>query len=113
MIMTDKPTLYQLAILKWKEPNKQKHIEIMKRLASKWKWFGMYLKLDKDGNELTRIGRERSNFDSYDCIQELMQLWLRGQGIPATWETLIHTLRDADFEDLAGEVEEYIKEHSS
>ena len=47
--------------------------------------------------------------DPKDIVVSILQEWIAGRGKPLTWETLIKTLRDCDFNPLADEVEDFSK----
>ena len=51
------------------------------------------------------------NTIEHDChmqsgpiIRKILQEWLKGKGLPVTWETLVQTLRDIDLSVLADHI---------
>ena len=44
---------------------------------------------------------------------EILEQWLHGRGLPATWQTLIKCLRDMEWTVLANNIESSLSEHNS
>ena len=108
------PTIKQLTLLK---SSCGQRLEIIKTIAPKWKKFGIHFDFDEQGHTLDIIGKNHS-LDSTECCTEMMKKWLEGMGRqPATWATLIELLKDAEYNDLAHQVEDMlpivIKDHVS
>ena len=99
--LADKPRLAQLRILKTAEGQK---VQIIKQLAPKWKDFGISLDFDPEGQTLNLIEAEQKLNGSTACCQAMFQHWLAGNGVPASWGTLIELLEDAEQSHLAEQI---------
>ena len=42
---------------------------------------------------------------SEDIMLKILQEWLKGKGLPATWKSLIQTLREINLSTLADQIE--------
>ena len=42
--------------------------------------------------------------DAEDVILRILEEWLKGKGLPVTWNTLIETLRNAGLSELADDI---------
>lgn len=47
--------------------------------------------------------------DPEEVMQHILREWLKGKGLPVTWESLIKTLRDTQLTVLADEVKAAIQ----
>ena len=88
--------------------SKGKKVKIIESVAVHWKNFGALLDFDPMGNRLEIIAvteRERPE----ECCRSMFQYWLDGNGVPATWSTLIDILKNCRLSVLAAEVKEALK----
>lgn len=67
--------------------------------------FGIFLLNDVTGSQVISIKKECQG-DPEDIIFRILEEWLSGRGRPCTWQTLIKTLRDCEFNGLADKIEE-------
>ena len=96
-----KPRLAQLTLLKTTERQK---VQIIRHLAPEWKDFGIYLDFDPDGRTLDLIEVEQKMNGPVACCRAMFQHWLAGNGVPATWDTLMELLQDAEQSHLAEQI---------
>ena len=101
LFSADKPRLAELTMLKTTEGQK---VNIIRDLAPNWKHFGIYLDFDPDGQTLNLIEAEQKMNGPVACCQAMFQHWLAGNGVPATWGTLIELLQDAEQSHLAEQI---------
>ena len=101
LFSANKPRLAQLMMLKTTEGQK---VQIIRDLAPKWKDFAIYLDFDPDGQTLNLIEAEQKMNGPVACCQAMFQHWLAGNGVPATWGTLIELLQDAEQSHLAEQI---------
>ena len=99
--LADKPRLAQLRILKTAEGQK---VHIIKHLAPVWKDFSLFLDFDPDGRTLNTIKADHQAEGVDACCQAMFQHWLAGNGVPASWGTLIELLEDAEQSQLAKQI---------
>ena len=99
--LADKPRLAQLRILKTAEGQK---VQIIKQLAPQWKDFGISFDFDPEGQTLNLIEAEQKLNGPTACCQAMFQHWLAGNGVPASWSTLIELLEDAEQSHLADQI---------
>ena len=99
--LADKPQLAQLMMLKTVEGQK---VQIIKQLAPVWKYFGISLNFDPEGQTLNLIEAEQKLNGPIACCQAMFQHWLAGNGVPASWGTLIKLLEDAEQSHLAEQI---------
>ena len=79
-----------------------KEVRVIKRIA--WRWDDVATRLHFDLDDINRI--KRDNLNSNLSCREMFSLWLKGEGRqPADWETLIKALREAEFSELAEELQ--------
>ena len=78
-------------------------VQIIRDLAPKWKDFGISLDFDPAGRTLDLIEVQKMN-EPVACCQAMFQHWLAGNGMPATWGTLIELLQDAEQSHLAEQI---------
>lgn len=80
-----------------------KEVRVIKKIA--WRWEVVATRLHFDLDEINRIKRDNLNISDPSC-REMFSLWLKGKGRrPADWETLIKALREAEFSELAEELQ--------
>ena len=81
-------------------------VQIIQDLAPKWKDFAIYLDFDSDGRKLDLIEAEHAQKMNgpVACCRAMFQHWLAGNGVPATWGTLIELLQDAERSNLAEQI---------
>lgn len=83
------PELFQLKI--------PQHVGSMSRM------FGTFLLNDKTGSRVNAIVKECVGNPEI-IIMRILEEWLTGKGKPCTWQTLINTLRDCEFNYLADQI---------
>ena len=95
----DKPKLQQLKFLRCRGSM----LKIIETVADRLKEMTLALQLeDHDINTLER--------DPVPACCEMMQQWLNGEGRkPVTWLTLIESLTDAGFLDIAETLQEILR----
>jgi ankyrin repeat protein len=101
-------TAPRLSQLKCMTTSNGKKVKIIESVAVHWRDFGALLDFDPMGNRLEIIAvteRERPE----ECCQSMFQHWLNGNGVPATWSTLIRILQNCRLGVLAAEVKEALK----
>ena len=93
------PSLTLLTQMKTREGEK---IEIINKVASKWKYIGVLLDFDKVGLTLQQIEADRGHEGVESCCRAMFQHWLEGNGVqPVSWATLLEILEDCLFTELA------------
>ena len=68
-----------------------------------YKMFGTFLLNDITGSHVNAIVTECLGKQERIIIR-ILEEWLTGKGMPCTWQTLINTLRDCEFNDLADQI---------
>ena len=96
-----KPTLAQLMKMK---TARGERIEIIKCVAPQWKQLGIYLDFDPTGRTLDLIEAKHKFDGPVDCCEATIKHWLKGNGIDATWNTVIELLEDIGELELAKQV---------
>jgi hypothetical protein len=77
---------------------------VPEQIGTKFRKFGTLLLDDQKGNQVNIIEQElRGNVEAINT--KILQYWLQGKGLPVTWETLIHTLRDCSLNGLADQIQ--------
>ena len=71
-------------------------------VAWKWKRLGVFLEISS--GRLDNI--ERKHYDPQDCLQEMLQVWLKQVHPPPTWASIINALESLGEQRLAKEVTE-------
>ena len=79
-------------------------IRIIRDLAPEWKDFGVSLNFDPEGRTVNLIEAEQKMNGPVACCRAMFQHWLAGNGVPATWGTLIELLQDAEQSHLAEQI---------
>ena len=98
-----KPTLPLLLSF----PGKSGEINILERIGTTYKIFGIFLLNDASGAKIESITKEESQVA--DMTLKILSRWLQGEGMqPQTWSTLIKVLRKSKLSDLANEIETVI-----
>ena len=88
------------------------HLNIPQEVGANYNYFtfGISLLNDKTGSRVSTIEDEcRANPGR--IVWRILQEWLQGKGLPVTWESLIHTLRDTDLPALADKIETISRAH--
>ena len=81
------------------------------KVAHKWKRLGVFLKIST--GRLDNI--EADHHNTQDCLQEMLQVWLKQVHPPPTWASIINALDSDSLEEqrLAGELrEKWIPKHT-
>ncbi|CAI7991484.1 hypothetical protein GBAR_LOCUS761 [Geodia barretti] len=82
----------------------EEHVNIMKRIRSKYRQFGIML-LEDDTGEETDIIITRCRDDIEAINTEIAMKWLQGIGrSPCTWDTLVTVLEDIGLKGLASKI---------
>ena len=80
-----------------------REVRVIKKVASRWEDVATRLHFDLD--EIKCIKKDNHYITNPSCC-EMFNLWLKGNGRrPADWETLIKALREAEFSELAEDVQ--------
>ena len=96
-----KPTLSQLLNLPIRD-NPRESICLITQIGARYSKFGDLLLNDSTGNVVEGITVDKHVHDYEAINQEIFRRWLNGEGRqPATWETLIQALSDAQLYELA------------
>ena len=66
--------------------------------------FGVLLLQDRTGSQVYGLHKACQG-DPQDVVLRILHEWLEGKGLPVTWESLVHTLRDIDLNTLADHIE--------
>lgn len=85
------------------------HKHVLKSVAAEWERLAITLHIDKDGCKIATIKRNLWGIGVEACCIEVFQRWLRGEGLePVTWETMLESLRDLEYFNLAGDIEKHL-----
>jgi hypothetical protein len=93
------PDLLQLL----KFPGKTKSFSIASEIGVKYMEFGVFLLKDATGAKVAAIAQKHM-FDSEQINIKILQLWLAGEGMDVSWETLVGVLSDVGLGELATEI---------
>ena len=103
-----KPTLPLLL----RFPGKSGEINIVERIGTTNKTFGIFLLNDEIGVKVESIAEEKSKV--VDMTLKILSQWLKGEGIqPPTWSTLIQVLRQSNLLVLANEIASVITPYTA
>ena len=80
-------------------------LQIPQNVGAEYKIFGTFLLNDKTGTEVNSI-EEEFRGKPKRIVTKILEEWLTGIGKPCTWQILIKTLRDCEFNVLANQIEE-------
>ena len=79
-------------------------LNVPEQVGTNFKKFGTLLLKDKTGIKVDNIEDEcRGRPDRINT--KILQYWVQGKGLPVTWDTLVHTLRDCNLNELAKEIQ--------
>ena len=79
-------------------------LRVHQQVGANYFTFGVLLLSDKTGCRMKIIEFQcRGRIDR--IVQEILQEWLEGKGLPVTWESLIQTLRDTDLSVVAEQIQ--------
>ena len=79
-------------------------LKVPQQVGANYSMFGICLLNDITGSRVGVIENDCQRM-SEKIILRILQEWLEGKGLPLTWESLIKTLRDTGFSNLADEIE--------
>jgi hypothetical protein len=80
-----------------------KEVRVIKKIA--WRWEDVATRLHFDLDDINCIKKDNHYINNPSC-REMFSLWLKGKGRrPADWKTLIVALREAEFSELAEELQ--------
>ena len=103
----EKPAMAKLAMMH--NPTTGESVKVIDTIAPRWKQFGIYLSFDDIGRTLDRIEAEHKVNGPVACCQEMFSHWLRGNGEPATWRTLVQLLDNFGEKHLAEQIIKVVK----
>lgn len=90
-------------------PELYKHV--IKKVAHDWEPLCISLELDEDGAKLEAIRRDHIQHGVEKCCLHSLLPWLKGGGKkPVTWNTLLACLQDNEFNKVAKNIKEALKE---
>ena len=72
--------------------------DVLQVVGVKYRSFGIHLLDDKTGAKVEIIVHDMQKAE--DITIKILTDWIRGEGKPCTWETLILTLKDSYIADL-------------
>ena len=88
-----------------------KTVRVISRTSAAWE--RVAIRLHFEGHEIKNIKRDH-HFQIGDACSTMYTDWLEGKGRqPATWETLIKALEEADLSELASDLKDVLGEYSS
>ena len=79
-------------------------LDVPEGIGTKYTKFGVLLLKDEMGDQVDCIEEECRGKPERICCK-ILQEWLKGEGLPVTWETLIQTLRNTKLSTLADNVQ--------
>ena len=79
-------------------------LQVPEEVGDKYYKFGIILLNDKAGNQVSIIDNDCRGI-SERIMLRILREWLAGKGLPATWDSLIQTLRDINLSTLADKIE--------
>ena len=79
-------------------------LEIPEGIATSYTTFGIFLLNDETGDKVDII-EYNNRGDPERISRSILREWLRGKGLPVTWETLVKALRDTKLSALAVKVQ--------
>ena len=104
-ILAATPRLSQLMVMHTPQGKK---VKIIESVASEWRKVCTLLEFDAFGHQLKIIAigeRDRPE----ECCQSMFQHWLEGNGVPATWSTLIGVLEDCELNSIVLEIKQALQ----
>ena len=99
--MNEAPDMLQLDYLENKETGKP--VKIIERIGSDYSSVGINLLNDVQGTIINTI-KSSERYIAEDVVREIFRRWIKGEGAPVSWKTLINTLKKAKFVALANEI---------
>ena len=97
-----KPRLYELDLIR----GSGKTVRVISQASATWERIA--IRLHFKGYEIRRICRDH-HFQTGDACSTMFIEWLEGKGRqPATWETLIEALEEADLSELASNLKDVL-----
>ena len=79
-------------------------LNVPEQVGTHFQKFGTLLLEDKTGTKVDNIEDELHGKPER-INRKILQYWLQGKGLPVTWETLMHTLRDCGLNGLADHIQ--------
>ena len=79
-------------------------LKVPQQVGSNYSKFGIFLLNDQMGNRMKAI-EQNCHWQAEPIVQNILQEWLEGKGLPVTWESLVLTLRDIDLSVLANQIQ--------
>ena len=67
-------------------------VNILEEVGVKYYDFGIRLLQDSYGNKMSIIDKDHKS-DTIGIVREIVKLWLNGEGVPVSWESLVSVLR--------------------
>ena len=84
-------------------PGIRNRFDIVRRIGTDYNKLGDLLLQDETG-EITSALQEQYRGNCSVITREVLRQWLKGKGKPATWNTLIETLKSMDCNVLADDI---------
>ena len=98
----DKPTIYQIENMKGKDGE---NLNIIGRIASRYKPFGIQLLQDANGERVEVIRSDHINEGVEAITTAILQEWLKDRKLPHTYSYLIKCIEAARLGALAEDIE--------
>ena len=80
------------------------HLKVPQEVGANYSTFGIVLLNDEKGSRVDSI-EDHCRGNPEKVIRKILQEWLKGKGLPVTWESLVQTLRDIDLSVLADQIQ--------
>ena len=68
-------------------------MNILEEVCCKYYDFGICLLQDSYGTKMSIIEKDHKS-DTLGIVRETVRLWLNGEGVPVSWESLVSVLRN-------------------
>ena len=75
-------------------------MNILEEVCGKYYDFGICLLQDSYGTKMSIIEKDHKS-DTLGIVREIVRLWLNGEGVPVSWESLVSVLRDIELARVA------------
>ena len=92
-------------LLQQKTPKLKDAFNLLSNKSFYWKKIGIQLDISKDD----RKHIEASHDDYYDCLEELLIVWLQQEGDPPTWDQLLKSLEALDYYEEIRRMQEFLE----
>ena len=78
-------------------------LKVPQQVGANYSPFGVILLNDQMGNRVKAI-EHNCHWQAEPIVQNILQEWIEGKGLPVTWDSLVLTLRDIDLSVLANQI---------